>query len=138
SLDGITEATAEGERIGVKVIPGIELSTKEGKTSVDILGYGIKGSEKLEQTLKRLREGREDRAKRIIEKFRELGMPLSMDDIRKFSGEGLIARPHIANAVVDKGYVSDVQTVFDEYLADGKPCAIDKVVLSPQDGIKFI
>lgn len=138
TLAGIAEATAEGKRLGMSVISGVELSTKEGKTSVDILGYGVTGSDELEETLSRLREGREDRAERILDKFAALGMPLSMKDVREFSKGGAVARPHIAKAVVKRGYVPDVQSVFDDYLADGKPCALDKVVLSPQDGIDLI
>lgn len=138
TLAAVDKAISAGKKLGIQVIPGVELSTKEGKTSVDILGYGLTESAELEQTLARMREGRENRAQRIVEKFTELGMPLSMDDVLKFAGGGVIARPHIAKAVVDKGYVSDVQTVFDEYLADGKPCALPKVVLSPQEGIDLI
>jgi hypothetical protein len=138
TLAGIKEAQAEGDKLGVRVIAGVELSTKENNISIDILGYGLSNSVELEKTLARMREGREDRAVKIVQKFTELGMPLSMEDVRKFAGGGVIARPHIAKAVVEKGYVSDVQSVFDEYLADGKPCALPKVVLSPQEGIELI
>ena len=65
-------------------------------------------------------------------------MPITIEDVKEFSQDGVIGRPHIAKAVVKKGYVSNYQTVFDEYLADGKPCALDKVVLSPQEGIDLI
>lgn len=138
TLAAVEKAILAGEKLGVRVIPGVELSTKEGKQSVDILGYGLTSSAELEKTLARMREGRENRAARIVEKFTELGMPLTMDDVLKFAGGGVIARPHIAKAVVDKGYVSEVQTVFDEYLADGKPCALPKVVLTPAEGIDLI
>ena len=138
TLAGIEEAQTEGEKLGIHVIAGVELSTKENNKSIDILGYGLTNSLKLEKTLARMREGREDRAARIVRKFTELGMPLSMDDVRKFAGGSVIARPHIAKAVVEKGYVSDVQSVFDEYLADGKPCALPKVVLTPKEGIELI
>ncbi|HET7581000.1 MAG TPA: PHP domain-containing protein [Bacillales bacterium] len=138
TLNGVERAASEGEKLGVQVIPGVELSTKEGKKSVDILGYGLANSDELDETLSRMREGREDRAAKIVQKFTELGMPLTMEDVRQFAGGGVIARPHIAKAVVEKGYVSDVQTVFDEYLADGKPCALPKVVLSPKEGIDLI
>lgn len=138
TLGGVDEAVSEGEKLGIQVIPGTELSTKAGKTSVDILGYGVSESAQLSETLARMREGREDRAKRIVAKFNELGMSLAMNDVRQFAGGGVIARPHIAKAVVEKGYVPDVQSVFDNYLADGKPCALPKVVLSPQEGIDLI
>lgn len=138
TLDGVPIAAAEGEKLGIHVVTGVELSTKEGKKSVDILGYGLKESKELEETLARMREGRENRAERIVAKFTEIGMPITMEDVLEFAGGGVIARPHIAKAVVEKGYVSDVQTVFDKYLADGQPCALPKTVLSPDEGIELI
>ena len=138
TLAGIEEAQLAGREFGLQVIAGVELSTKYHGKSVDILGYGITEQSELNQTLSRMREGREDRAHRIIEKFTELGMPITIDDVIEFSKGGVIGRPHIAKAIVKKGYVSDFQTVFDEYLADGKPCALDKVVLSPKEGIDLI
>lgn len=83
-------------------------------------------------------EGRQDRARRIIKKFNELGIPLAFEDVLAFSQDGVIARPHIAKAVVEKGYIADYQTVFGEYLAGGKPCAIDKMILTPKEGIQLI
>jgi len=58
--------------------------------------------------------------------------------VKQFSKGNVIARPHIAMAVVQKGYVPDYQTVFDDYLADGKPCALDKMILSVEEGISLI
>lgn len=138
TLAGVEEAQRAGRALGVHVIAGVELSTKYRGKSVDVLGYDLRDPSELHQTLSRMREGREDRAYRIIQKFTELGMPMTIEDVKEFSQGGVIGRPHIAKAIVKKGYVSDYQTVFDEYLADGKPCALDKVVLSPQEGIELI
>ncbi|MDQ0339009.1 putative metal-dependent phosphoesterase TrpH [Caldalkalibacillus uzonensis] len=138
TLAGIEEAKKAGKRYGVRVIPGVELSTKYKGKSIDILGYNVSTCGELTETLTKLREGRYERALRIIAQFNELGMPLTLDDVKKFSQDGVIGRPHIARAVVHKGYVSDYQEVFDHYLADGKPCAVNKVTLSPQQGIDLI
>ncbi|MFC0470066.1 PHP domain-containing protein [Halalkalibacter kiskunsagensis] len=138
TLNGIDEAQKAGERLGVQVIPAIELSTKYKGKSIDILGYNITAGEELKKILLRMREGREERAKRIIEKFDDIGFTLTLEDVKAFSEDGVIARPHIAKAIVKKGYVSDYQSVFDDYLADGKPCALDKMILSPTDGIRLI
>ncbi len=138
TLAGIEEAQRTGEKFGVRVIPGVELSTKYDGKSVDILGYNVSANDTLNDVLIGLRDGREDRALRIIKKFTEIKMPITMDDIREFSQGGVIARPHIAKAIVKKGYISDYQSVFDNYLADGKPCAIEKVIISPQEGIDLI
>lgn len=138
TLEGIEEARQAGLEYGVNIITGIELSTKYKARSVDILGYHVNENEELTGILSRMREGREQRALRIIEKFTEFGMPITFEDVKQFSKGNVIARPHIAMAVVQKGYVSDYQTVFDEYLADGKPCALDKVILSVEEGIGLI
>lgn len=138
TLDGIEEARETGCELGIEVIAGVELSTKfEGKT-VDILGYQLTKVDELQERLAKMRYARENRAQLIIDKFAAIQMPITMDDILEFSQGGVIARPHIAKAIVKKGYVSDFQTVFDEYLADGKPCAIDKTVISPEEGIELI
>ncbi|GAE30934.1 PHP domain-containing protein [Halalkalibacter hemicellulosilyticus] len=138
TLAGITEAKKAAEKYRMNVISAVELSTKYDGVSVDVLGYNIRPTEALEETLVQLREGRVDRAKRIIKKFNEIGFSISMEDVLEFSENGVIARPHIAKVVVKKGYVKDYQTVFDDYLADGKPCALPKKVLTPEQGIELI
>lgn len=65
-------------------------------------------------------------------------MTITEKDVHKHSKGEVIARPHIAKAVVDMGYAKNTQEVFDLYLGDGKPCAVDKMVLSPEEGIKLI
>lgn len=136
---GIKEAVDTGKKLGVNVIPGIELSTKYKGKNIDILGYGIScESKELLATLKKMRDYRENRAQIIVKKFCELGMPITEEDVQKHSKGEVIARPHIAKAVVEKGYAKNAQEVFDLYLGDGKPCAVDKMVLSPEDGIRLI
>jgi len=138
TLAGIEEGKAEAEKLGITFISGVEISTKYEGISVDILGYGVTSNARLNDVLLSLRDGREDRALRIIQKFNDIGMPITMEDVLEFSGKGVIARPHIARAIVKKGYVNEYQKVFDDYLADGKPCCIDKVILTPQEGIELI
>lgn len=138
TTDGLKEAMETGKKLGVNVIPGIELSTKYKGKNIDILGYGISASHSLLETLKKIRDHRENRAQLIVKKFCELGLAITDEDVLKHSKGDVIARPHIAKAVVEKGYAKTVQEVFDHYLADGKPCAVDKMVLSPEEGIRLI
>ncbi|MBD1381936.1 PHP domain-containing protein [Metabacillus arenae] len=138
TTDGIQEAIQAGKELDVTVIPGIELSTKYKGISVDILGYYIHQSKELSDVIRKMREHRFNRSELIVNKFCELGMTITPADVQKYSKGEVIARPHIAKAVVDKGYASTTQEVFDLYLGDGKPCAVDKMVLSPQDGINLI
>jgi 3',5'-nucleoside bisphosphate phosphatase len=138
TLEGIEEARSAGLKYGVNVIGGVELSTKYKGRSVDILGYNVSINNELTEIMSQMRDSREGRALRIIQKFTEIEMPITLEDVKQFSKGNVIARPHIAMAIVQKGYVTDYQTVFDYYLADGKPCALDKLILSPKEGIGLI
>lgn len=138
TFDGYEEAFREGKRLGITVIRGIELSTKFKGKSVDILGYQLINLNELLVELEKMRLHRQNRSDIIIRKFCELGMMIKKEDVLKFSKGGVIARPHIAQAVVDKGYATSMQEVFDLYLGDGKPCAVDKMILTPKDAIDYI
>lgn len=135
---GIAEAINAGKAFGITVIPGIELSTKYKDKTIDILGYGINETPELSKVLERIREHRENRSEVIIKKFCDIGMVITSADVRKYSKGEVIARPHIAKAVVEKGYAKHTQEVFDLYLGDGKPCSEDKLKLSPLEGITLI
>ncbi|MEH7324551.1 PHP domain-containing protein [Cytobacillus firmus] len=135
---GISEAREAGLKLGMTVIPGIELSTKYKNKNIDILGYNITQSKELLETLRKMKNHRENRAQLIIDNFCQIGMQITRDDVQKFSKGDVIARPHIAKAIVEKGFAQNVQEVFDLYLADGKPCAVDKLILLPEEGIRLI
>ncbi|MBS4222089.1 PHP domain-containing protein [Lederbergia citrea] len=138
TTDGINEALEVGRKLKITVIPGIELSTKYKGRTIDILGYHIHESKELSDVLQKMRDHRYNRSQLIVNKFCELGMTITSEDVQKYSKGDVIARPHIAKAVVDRGYAKNTQEVFDLYLGDGKPCAVDKMVLSPEEGIRLI
>jgi predicted metal-dependent phosphoesterase TrpH len=138
TLAGIKEAEYEGIKLGVKVVAGIELSTKFKGQSVDVLGLDIRKEAPLSSTLEQLQSKRRERGKQIIEKFCQIGLPITLEDVQVYSKGHIVARPHIAKAVVEKGYVKDIKTVFDLFLGDGKPCSVDKLDLSPEEAIKLI
>lgn len=138
TLDGLDRALQEAIYYGVQIIPGVELSTKYKGISIDILGYNIEQNDELNDVLNKLREGREERASRIIERFCQFGMQITIEEVKEFSKGSVIARPHIAAAIVQRGYVDTIQDVFDNYLADGKPCSVTKMILTPDQGIELI
>lgn len=138
TVSGVQEAKTVGMQLGIKIIPGVEITTRFQKKNIDILGYGMTDLDLLEGLLQPFREARTQRAERMIAKLCKLGIPLTLDDVREFSGDALIARPHIAHAIVKKGYAPDLQFVFDHYLGDGKPASEDKLEISVADGIEMI
>lgn len=138
TLAGVAEAQTAGKELDIEVIAGVEISTTYKGKSVDILGFYVQNVVELHEKLMPFRNDRESRALQIIEKFCGLQMPITLEDVKEFSQDGIIARPHIAKAIVKKGYVADYQTVFDQYLADGKPAAVEKKILHPDEGIQLI
>lgn len=138
TLDGVKEAMEAAKQLDMTVIPGVEITTRFQGRNIDILGYEIKKIDWLQQKLASFREARLGRALQIIQRFCELGMPITLEEVKKFCGDGLIARPHIAQAIVARGYADTVQEVFDRYLADGKPASVPKKEISLQEGVRMI
>lgn len=139
AVDGNAEAFAEGLAAGVEVIPGVEVSCNFTPTNVHILGLFINpANEELAAALVEVREYRTRRNPVILAKLAELGMPVALDEVlRKAKGKS-VGRPHIAEVMVEKGYVADIQEAFDKYLAQGKPAYVPRRRISAEEGIKLI
>ena len=115
TLDGVTDAMETGARLGLRVIPGVELSAREYPT-FHFLGYGIP----LEKTAltalcTRMKRGREERKYRILDFLREKGIKLSLEEVETLSG-GSSGRPHFAQALVKRGFAASNREAFDRWL----------------------
>ena len=139
TVDGIAEAVSHGGQVGVRVVPGIELSCYEGR-SVHMLGYFIDPSSRLLlDELDLLKESRVNRARRMVERLNELGYELTFDDVRKQSEGDVLARPHLARALVARGYIAEVRDAFTpELIGDGGRADVIKRSPTPKDGIALI
>lgn len=139
TIAGWEEAFAAGRRCGVEVVPGVELSTSYEGGRFHLLGYYVDPESALIEELRQIQAARANRNDEIFENLHQLGLPLEVDEVRRFAGAaGLLARPHFAQAMVARGYVRDTQEAFDLYLADGKPAYATKAVLTPQRAIAAI
>lgn len=139
TIEGLPEAMEAGERLGVEVVPGMELSVEYGPGSMHILGLLINLEDKgLNDTLAKLQESRSSRNPQIIEKLNELGMPITMEEVEKISGGGQLGRPHIAAALVKNGYVHNTQEAFDKYLKKGASAYFERRRLSPEGAADLI
>ncbi|HUZ76337.1 MAG TPA: PHP domain-containing protein [Chloroflexota bacterium] len=134
--DGLDEAkAAAAAHPGFELIPGIELSAEEG---IHVLGYFIRYDDpETQRTLAQLQEGREGRAREIVARLESMGLPLDFTRVRRIA-DGAIARPHIARAMVERGYVQSVPEAFDRYLAMGQPAYIASEKLTAQQAISII
>lgn len=138
TLAGVEEAQRAGTESGVHVISGVEISTTYRGTNIDVLGYNIRHRQQLHDFLSIFRAYRKTRALKMIKKLAALNMPITLDEVLEFSRGDVIARPHIAKALVKKGYIDDYQQAFDDYLASGKPAAVEKKELPLVTAIDMI
>ena len=140
TVDGIVPALqAAGAFPGLKVIPAVEISTYVPRGEVHILGYFIDyTSQELKVRLKRMRSGRRERAQRMIAKLKDLDLPISWQRVQEIAGTGSIGRPHIAQAMLEKGYVASLGEVFAEYLGRGGPAYVEWQKIAPAEAVELI
>ncbi len=140
TFDGITEATEAGRRVGVAVLPGVEISCERDGRSVHLLGYGCDMRDPaLRAELAKCREGRSGRVEATLARLAELGLPLTLDEVMEQVGAApSIGRPHFADAMVAKGYVRDRTEAFDRYLADDKPGYVRRYAPEVSDAIRLV
>lgn len=141
TTDGIADAVAAGGELGVRVVAGIELSARNTERNVHVLGYFLDPTSlELRAALVELRKSREERARRIVERLQSLGYPLTLADVEAQAGAGrVLARPHVARALVARGHVSSVKEAFGpELLADGGRADVPKVTLTPAEAVRLI
>jgi 3',5'-nucleoside bisphosphate phosphatase len=138
-VDGIDPALAEGKKLGVKVIPGIEFTTDLPDTEVHILGYYIDHHAPwLLELLKKIRDARVDRIYKIVEKLKSMGLKIEPEDVLKLSDKGSVGRPHVARAMVNKGIVRNIQEAFNRYLDCNSPAYVPHYNLSPYEAVEVI
>lgn len=139
TIGGLKEAWTEGEKYPLEVIPGIEISTLDGKHEVHILGYYIDyNNYQLVEFCERIKSARETRARKIVEKLNQLGYPVSMDEIYKKAGPDVIGRPHIALALMDHKAVSSISDGFAKLLGYGKPGYVPRFKILPETAVEII
>jgi len=139
TTEGYAEARAAAERFGLRLIPGIELSTDVGKADVHILGFGFDtGQRRLQEYLKWLRDSRLGRAQKIVDILRELGAPIELKRVFEIAGDATLGRPHIARALVEAGHVQSVQEAFDRWLASDGPADVPREKMLPEQAISEV
>jgi 3',5'-nucleoside bisphosphate phosphatase len=138
TIDGIAEAVATGLEIGVRVVPGVELSAVEGDVETHILGLHLSDTREMESRLVALREMRRSRAERIVKRLNELGVRIEFSSVLDQAAGGAIGRPHVARAMIAEGWAVDFRDAFERYLGNGKPAYVGKERLAIVDAIALI
>lgn len=140
TVSGIDEASRSAHELGLEFVPGIELSTYDESGSTHLLGYCIEpGNPDLLEFLERARESRLGRAREIVERLNRLGIGLGLEDVlTEARPGGLIARPHIARALVAGGWVRHYAEAFTRFIAAGQPAYVPTRHSEPGGGIGLI
>ena len=139
TIQGWQEAEEAGANYHIQILKGIELNTNWDGKEVHILGYELdSSSDYLTDKLRDLRNAREERILKILGRFKDLGIKIAFDEVQQFAQGESIGRPHIAQALIERGYVRDVKEGFDRYIGIGAPAYIPSYKLTPEEGIHLI
>ena len=141
---GLAEAETAARSANVRLIAGVELSA-DGDDGADyhLLGYfpsvpAVLANGTFQDQLHAYRVGRQQRGRILLEKLAALGMPLDWERLLAIAGPAAVGRPHIAQAMVEQGYVASVREAFDRYLHDEGPVAAEREKLPPQSAVELI
>lgn len=140
TVDGVAPALrAARGYLSFVVVPGVEINTDVPRGEVHILGYFIDYTDPaLESALKKLRTARRARAKEMIAKLAELGMNIEWERVEKLASGKAICRPHIAQALLEMGYVNSEREAFEKYIGHDCPAYVERYKLPPEEAVRLI
>ncbi|MFC2011469.1 PHP domain-containing protein [Chloroflexota bacterium] len=140
TVDGIVPALETGKTFPqLKVIPGVEISTYVPDGEVHVLGYFIDYTNpELQTSLKRMSHSRQGRAQGMIAKLRDLGLPIEWERVKEIAGGGSIGRPHLAQAMLEKGYIASFKEAFTKYIGGDGPAYVERDKMTPVEAVELI
>ncbi|MYA29270.1 MAG: PHP domain-containing protein [Nitrospira sp. SB0666_bin_27] len=138
-LDGIPHALNAATPLDIEVIPGVELSSRFHERELHVLGYFVDWQDStFRDHLAQQRRSRHVRNPQTIERLNALGLELSVEEVKAKAGSDSIGRPHVAQVLVEKGYVQDTREAFDRYLKEGAPAYVPRTLADTRDVIAWI
>jgi len=144
TLAGSKEALQAGIPSPLKFLTGVEISAAPppfyaGSGSFHLLGYSIRlDNPALNHALEQLQQARKKRNPAIISRLNDLGIAITLDEVRQEAGEGQLGRPHIAKLLIKKGLAESMNQAFDRYLGTNGPAYIDKFRIECRKAIELI
>ncbi|GMQ98009.1 MAG: PHP domain-containing protein [Acidimicrobiia bacterium] len=138
TLTGIPEARDAANDVGIRFIPGVELSVDHDGAKMHMLVYGLEpGRGALQDRLEELRDGRTSRNDKIVSALVDMGFDITIEDVRAHAKGPSVGRPHIADALVAKGYISTRDEAFEHLLHDGGAAYFPRTRLSAVEAIRL-
>lgn len=139
SIDGIEEALEAGKKLGMEVVPGVELSCNYNDEEIHVVGLYIdyKNQEFVEH-LKNFQDLRDNRNIKMAERLCEEGFDITADALHEMFPDAVITRAHVAKYLVATGQVKELSIVFDKYIGNGCKCFVDRPKVHPADAVNMI
>lgn len=138
TVDGLDEAAEAGQRLGVRIVPGVELSTHFDDDELHLLGLHLSNREAMRDALADLRLQRVARAERIVATLNAHSIPITMQAVMQEAGDGAVGRPHIARAMLAGGWVREFREAFDKWIGWGRPAYMAKDKFDVADAIALV
>lgn len=140
TVAGIPPALEAAEAYpGLRMIPGVEINTDVPTGEAHILGYFIDYAHpELEASLVRMRHSRHERAQQMIARLKKLGLPIEWERVREIASTDAIGRPHVAMALLEKGYVTSIKEAFTRYIGQGGLAYVERAKMSPVEAVELI
>lgn len=136
---GLSEALEEAARWSIDIIPGIEINTEFRDREVHVLGYFIDTENvDLQRRLEYVRERRQTRIRRILDRLNDLGLEVSEEDVARYARGDSLGRPHVAQALVARKHATHVADAFDRFIGRDRPAYVPRESLSAPEAIQLV
>ena len=139
TLAGVAEAQQAAAGTGLEIIAGVEVNSEGDWGDLHFLGYYVDPENgPLREKLQAMRDARVGRARKMVERLREMGMGLEWEEVRALAGGDSVGRPHVARALLNRGYVATMQEAFDRFINNDGPAYVPRLRLTPPEVIEAI
>ncbi|MBF0479255.1 MAG: PHP domain-containing protein [Candidatus Omnitrophica bacterium] len=140
TVEAVALASEAGQKCGIEILPGIELSSEINGREVHILGYLFDyQSDYVLNFFNLMQKERLSRMKKMILKLKELGINnIEFEEVCALTKTNAVGRAHLARLLLKKGWVKYIGEAFEKYLAEGKPVYYPKYKMTPYEAIDMI
>lgn len=123
----------------LRIIPNVEISTDTIDGEVHILGYFIDYTDSgLRAALEKFRDSRVTRARRMVDKLKKFNINIEWQRVKEIAGVGSVGRPHIAQAMLEKGYITSFREAFEKYIGNGGPAYVEREKMTPEEAVALV
>jgi predicted metal-dependent phosphoesterase TrpH len=140
TVNGIDAALEAAKSFpGLRLIPGIEISTDAPAGEVHILGYFIDHTDaNFQNALEKMRNSRRERARQMVTRLEEIGHPVDWERVCEIAGGGTIGRPHIAQALLERGHIESFREAFEKYISRDGPAYVEREKVTPSGAVEMV